>query len=621
MSFFCPAKYETNYPNRNEEFAKLKGELSDREAQISLIQFLRYNIGFTTNLISGVNPAFYQEILLKACMNRNFSMIVGARGCAKSTLAAWLSFLIPIFEPNTNIIICAPTFRGSRHIFSNLEKITKSPEAKLLRQCFTSDPSKRNDEFNWILNGGIIRSVPLSNDKLRGFRASVLILDEFLMLSENTVKTILQPFLVAPKNIKERIEITERENDLIKQGLMNESQRTVFESNTKMIALTSASYTFEYAYQVYSEWANKIYQNEPVKNAKYFVCNISYEALPEYMVEKSIIEEAKKSEDLHPAFKREYMAQFVDGSDSYFSAKKMHQLTIPDGQNPTVLLRGNPDKKYILSIDPNHSQSTGADHFAMCVLELNEEDETAVIVHNYAVAGVELKEHIKYFYYLLNAFNINMICVDNADGQFIQSANESSLFVENKLKINLIDYDGSENPDKWLEMLQNCKNQYNLENKKICFKHIFNQESIRRINEQLQTWINNNRIYFGSKLTQSDSYDSILSSSIPYPFSEKENKDQFVINLISTQDDMIPLLKKECALIEVRSNPSGGQVFDLPNSLKRNTGANRARKDSYTALMLGVEGAQAFFNIMKQKPKPKQATLWLPQMLGNSTYR
>ncbi len=618
--FYCPEKYETNYPDRNAEFSLLSGELPDKQAQVTLAQFLRYNLGFGMEAISGTRPALYQEVLLKACFNRNFSMIVGARGAAKSTIAAWLSFLIPIFEPNTNILLSGPTFRTARHIFNNLEKIIGSKDATLLRQCFTENPSKRNDEFFWRINGGTIRAIPLSQDRVRGFRANVLILDEFLLLSEDVVKNVLQPFLIAPSNIGERMSITERENKLIEQGQMKESDRTVFQSTARLIALTSASYTFENAYKVYSEWLDNIYSKEEVKHAKYFVCNISHEALPEYMVEKSIIEEAKSGAELHPSFLREYCARFVDGSDSFFSAKKMHELTIKDSESPCIKLVGDPEKKYVISIDPCFSNSPTSDYFAFCVLELNEQDEKATVVHTYMEAGKDLKEHIKYFFYLLKAFNVVMICVDNADGQFISSANESSIFQENHVKINTLEYDGELQGEEYNQMLNSFKSKYNQGSKSICFKHVFNQPSIRRINEQLQTWINTSRIYFGSRLTQHDSYDSVVGAGLPqFPFTDSENRGKFIVDLISIEDDLMYQLKKQCSLIEVKSSPTGGQVFDLPASLKRNHGANRARRDGYTSLLLAIEGAVAYFNMNRAVGQKKSASLWTPIMMGKST--
>jgi hypothetical protein len=43
----------------------------------------------------------------------------------------------------------------------------------------------------------------------------------------------------------------------------------------------------------------------------------------------------------------------------------------------------------------------------------------------------------------------------------------------------------------------------------------------------------------------------------------------------------------QCSQIEPTSNASGGQSFDLQASVKKMTGKNKLRKDSYSALVLG----------------------------------
>ena len=91
--WYCPDKYKIDVPNTNKELSRLEGYLDDREAKISLAKFLRANVGFTTDLISGVKLAAYQEITLKAMMNRNFSMCVWGRGCGKTFIASVFCFL------------------------------------------------------------------------------------------------------------------------------------------------------------------------------------------------------------------------------------------------------------------------------------------------------------------------------------------------------------------------------------------------------------------------------------------------------------------------------------------------------------------------------------------------
>lgn len=88
----------------------LEGALEDKEAKITLAKFLRANLGLTTELISGIKLAPFQEVLLKGMLNKNFSMLVLGRGCGKTFIASVFCFLQCIFEPATKILVAGPTF-------------------------------------------------------------------------------------------------------------------------------------------------------------------------------------------------------------------------------------------------------------------------------------------------------------------------------------------------------------------------------------------------------------------------------------------------------------------------------------------------------------------------------
>ncbi len=391
----------------------------------------------------------------------------------------------------------------------------------------------------------------------------------------------------------------------------------IFPSSARMICLTSASYTFEYAYKCYKNWIENILDETPTEDkTTYFVAQIGWKALPQYFIEKSVIKEANAAGEDNAIAKREFGAHFVDGSDSYFSALRMAQQTIKDMEEPTTRIVGDSHKEYILSIDPSWSQASNSDDFAMSVLEKND-DDSVTLVHSYSVHGGELNEHIKYLLYLLLSFNIILVIADNADGNFIQSANESEIFRERNIKLGFIDYDGELQGEEYTKMLKEVRKQYNLNERRICIKHVFNSNSIRRMNEQLQTFINTKKIWFGSKLTQHNNYKSAVGKKISYEFSKNLQIGDNICNLISKQDDLIILTKKECALIEVSSNATGGQKFDLPNLLKRVTSSDRARKDNYTSLMLGVEGFKSHNDIMRQEVAPKVST-FTPMVVGHS---
>ncbi len=599
----CPSKYKKVIPNVNQELLALSGELSDKDAKITLARFLRANIGLSTELISGIKLAPYQEIVLKGMMNRNFSMNVWGRGAGKSFIASVFCFLQCVFEPNTKILIAGPTFRTSRFIFNYLEKIVDSKGAELLAQAFGAKV-RRNDQYEWQINGGSITAIPLNGEKIRGFRANVLLLDEYLLLPEETIKTVLMPFLVAPQNMKERIQIRELEDKLIGQGMMKEEDRIKFENNSKMIALSSASYTFENLYKTYQEWTSKIYSNEPSESS-YFISQMSWDSIPEHMMDKTIIEEAQNGGASHSSFQREYCAQFTDGSDSYFSAKKMHECTIPDGQEPTILIKGDTSSKYVLAIDPSFSNSPSSDFFAMAVFELDDETKQGTLVHSYAVAGGDLKDHIKYLFYLVTNFNFAFVVIDNAGYQFIDSANESELFMKNKLGIKFIEFSSDKDGPEHEAQIKIARGQYNLEEKAICFKQVFTTEFIRKSNEHLQTSIDHKKIWFASKATANGSvFDRMVNINLDPNLIGGRN----VLELIEDQDDLIYQTKKQCALIEVKSTAKGTQTFDLPQHLKRSSSATRARKDNYTALLLGNWAIKCYYEMMNVNKEEAQST-------------
>tara|TARA_A100001201_G_scaffold73435_1_gene66824 strand:- start:502 stop:2334 length:1833 start_codon:yes stop_codon:yes gene_type:complete len=608
---FCPDKYKKEITDINKELMQLEGELEDKEAKISLAKFLRGNLSFTTELISGIKLAPYQEATLQGMLNRNFSMCVWGRGCGKTFIASVFCFLQCIFEPGTKILIAGPTFRTARFIFNNLEKIVKSKGANLLAQAFSAKPSKRNDQYEWEINGGSITAIPLNGEKIRGFRANILVLDEFLLLPEELVNTVLMPFLVAPQNMKERLEIREIEDQLIKEGRMTEDERFVFENTSKMIALSSASYTFENLFKTYKEWYAKI-ESEEQHEASYFISQMSYEALPEEMVDRTVIEEAKSGGSSHSSFLREYCAEFTDGSDSYFSAKKMHECTIPDGENPTTLIRGNKGAKYIVGIDPSFSNSPSSDHFAMAVVEVDEETGEGTLVHNYAVAGGDLKDHINYFYYLYTNFDISMICIDNAGYQFLDSCNESSNFLESNINLKFIDFDSTKEGVEYSKQIRKLKLDLNKENHKICFKQNFTSDFLRKANEHLQAAIDYKKIWFASRTTangESFNRQAFLNINIQNLGPDIKNLGE----LIENQDILVYQTKKQCALIEVKSTAKGTQTFDLPQHLKRSTSVNRARRDNYTALMLANWALKCYNDTKTQKEE--NSYTFVPRMV------
>ena len=78
-----------------------------------------------------------------------------------------------------------------------------------------------------------------------------------------------------------------------------------------------------------------------------------------------------------------------------------------------------------------------------------------------------------------------------------------------------------------------------------------------------------------------------------------------MIDFVEHQFDMLNLTKTECALIQITTSASGTQSFDLPSNLKRQTGPEKTRKDSYSSLVLGNWMIKLYYDIMAvEEEKP-----------------
>ena len=582
---------------------ELKGELEEKEAKFTLAQFLYRNLGITAHLLAGIDLYPDQLITIKGMMKHNYTLCVWSRGCGKTWTAAVYCILQCIFFPKTTILIAGPTFRTARFIFNNIEKMVDAPEAQLLFQAMGTKV-RRNDEYRWSINGGEIVAIPLNGEKVRGFRANVLLIDEFLLMSEEIVEKVLLPFIVVPKDIQRRKQIREKEDALIKKGIITEANRTKFTNDAKFIALSSASYTCEYLYRKYDEFVKQIYSPDLTEHhATYFVSQLAWDAIPEDRIDKSVIELAQSNESNMATFKREYCAQFLDGSDSYFSMQKMINCTVPDGEDPTLKLSGDKDKKYILAIDPNFSNSPTADDFAMCVIELDDSKSMrGTVVHSYAESGRDLKDHIKYLHYLWRNFNIEMIIIDYAGYQFIDAANEHELFKGDKVEFKVFDFISEKDGAELEEELKKARIGYNKQINRIVFTQYFTSDFIRKANEWLQGCMDYKRIWFGGGIKANmTAFDKAIKTPIDVLQLLDQNKldknESPLGYFIDNQEILIKQTKYQAASIEVKTTARGVQSFDLPQIMKRDMSADRMRRDSYTALMLGCWGVKCYYDI------------------------
>ncbi|MEY2973336.1 MAG: hypothetical protein RI886_1113 [Pseudomonadota bacterium] len=453
-----------------------------------------------------------------------------------------------------------------------------------------------------------ITALPLGDgEKLRGFRFHRMIIDELLLMPEKILNEVILPFLGVVQNPTERQKIRNAEDMLIKLNKMKEEDRTVFPNN-KMIGLSSASYKFEYLYKLYTDYENLILGGNNKDDAYRAIFHFAYDIAPQDLFDQNLITHAKATMSLSQ-FEREFGAKFTDDSSGYFKIRKMAECTIPDGEGQCVEIFGDPNSEYILAVDPSWSESDSSDDFAIQVIKLLPEQKKGILVHSYALSGTNLKKHISYVSYILENFNISCIVMDyNGGSQFLNALNESSEFKNKNIKIKIIDadIDDAETKNKGLKDL---RNQYNKRDYKYCFLRKPSSSWIREGNESLQAAFDHKRMLFAGMALDSEytrqTSKPIDIKDISFSLDEEEIGKQSntarLIDFLEMQKENIELTKTECALIEVSTSPQGTQSFDLPSSLKKQSGRNKARKDSYSALVLGNWMMNIYYDMINLK--------------------
>lgn len=604
-------KLNKKFKHINQEILDTKGFIDERKAKILLYKFLKENPSFSSELITGVSLFPFQHMAIKAMMETDYFLGIWSRGMSKSFSTAIFAILDAILNQGVHIGIISKSFRQSKMIFRKIEEISRSPKAGFLSQCINRI-SKTNDEWVIEIGRSKITALPLGDgEKLRGFRFQRMIIDELLLMPEKILNEVILPFLSVVENPTERQKQYDLETALIKQGKMTEEERYKWPNN-KIIGLSSASYKFEYLYKLYQQYESLIFNNAEKDNAHRVIMHFSYDCAPDQLYDQNLINQAKATMS-QSQFDREFGAVFTDDSSGYFKVSKMALCTIPDGEGQAVELIGDPAAQYILAFDPSWSESDGSDDFSMQLIKINPEKRNGTIVHSYALSGTNLKKHIEYFHYLLTHFNVVSVVGDyNGGVQFINSCNESEIFKKAGIKLDMFDAD-FDNPQEYDKALRDARNQYNVSTRRIVHLRKPSSAWIRYANESLQAAFDHKRIWFAGA-AMDEAYNKQRLANIPIQtlkFSRHDDEKESgarQIDFIEQLKDNIELIKVQCALIQVNTSAQGTQSFDLPMNLKKQRGADKARKDSYSTLVLGNWMMQTYFDMITLQEESVQAT-------------
>ena len=136
----------------------------------------------------GLNLKLFQKLLLYLMFNFNFFLFIASRGLGKSWLTAVFCICKAILYPKSKIVVASGNLKQGTQIIKYIDEMRKECECLDRSISYLNDkPNTAKVEF-W--NGSTI-TVVASNSGARSGRATVLIVDEFIVVKLLTLYSVM----------------------------------------------------------------------------------------------------------------------------------------------------------------------------------------------------------------------------------------------------------------------------------------------------------------------------------------------------------------------------------------------------------------------------------------------
>jgi hypothetical protein len=357
-----------------------------------------------------VDLAPIQRVILRDMWFKSFDITVMGRGGGKTFLLGVNATLHALLYPGYRVGLIAPSFRQSKMIFAEVEKIYQ--RAPILREACAKKPTRGSDtcflKFKGTdySNGSFIEALPIGVDgaKIRGSRFYLVQIDELAQMPTDIIDLVVRPMAAVSLEPMQRVRERQHQEEMIRQGIATEDD-FADEAANKMIMTSSGYFKFNHMWHRMKSYWKAI--KEEGENTKYAVHQVPYQLLPKGFLDAENIKEARRTMS-SIEFMMEYEAAMVSDSDGFFKASMLEACTL--GSTFSIRLVGQRGKEYVMGIDPNQGGK------ASCGVIIIEVGSPHKIVY---VAGLKKKttqEMVMEFQRLSNTFNVVRIFMDSQGG-------------------------------------------------------------------------------------------------------------------------------------------------------------------------------------------------------------
>ena len=290
--------------------------------------------------VLGISLKRFQKILIWAMMHFNFIMYLAARGQGKTYLTALFCCVRCILFPGTKIVVSSGTLKQANEVLLKIQDdfMKRSPIlCSEIEKCNIA----QNDATISFKNTSWIKT-RTSTENSRSARANIIITDEFRMVDENVLNTVLRKFLTSPRQPK----------------YLEKKEYQHLQERNKEIYMSSAYFKSSWAYRKAQSYTLSFFDDKK----KYFICGLPYQvSILEGLLSREQIEDEMSELDYNELVQSMEMECLwfgdTDGSlfnfDALSSRRKIKNAFLPlqfhDDRLPVPKLCSS--EKRILSID------------------------------------------------------------------------------------------------------------------------------------------------------------------------------------------------------------------------------------------------------------------------------
>lgn len=347
--------------------------------------------------VLGLSLKWFQQILLWCMMHYNFVMYLAARGQGKTYLTALFCCVRCILFPGTKIVVSSGTLKQANEVLLKIQDDFMK-QSSILRSEIEKCNIGQNDASIYFKNDSWIKT-RTSSENSRSARANCIVVDEFRMVDETVINTVLRKFLTSPRQPK----------------YLQKPEYAHMQERNKEIYMSSAYFKSSWAYRKAQSYTLNFFDD----TKKYFICGLPYQvSVREGLLSRSQLEDEMSEADYNELVQQMEMECLwfgdTDGSlfkfDELTARRRLRKAFPPLSfcNDKITIPKLTATGKRILSIDVALMQSTKKkknDASAIFINDLIQVNDTAYqsnFVYGETFEGLKTDELgmivMKYFY-------------------------------------------------------------------------------------------------------------------------------------------------------------------------------------------------------------------------------